>query len=228
MSRSSSGSQSNLGASGSTPESRCDPHSPTTRLYEVLYVGKVGVTTKSAPPTFIDDAVKTFDKAKHQSYSGTCGVAVRQQVPGTYDTSLPVEVPQPARHPPTKGSKADVALSRGSHDNILTRRPSDDTTGHSPGSRRSSNDGSAEIGEVTVDGVRYLKTGAASGLDVSTLNRNRTMLIQVGETDLALISLDGMSIILECKFTDISFCSQVWIRMIEGLLLRNILTKCKW
>ncbi len=38
---------------------------------------------------------------------------------------------------------------------------------------------------------------------------NRTMLIQVGSTSVALISPDRKSVILERRFKDISFCSQV-------------------
>jgi hypothetical protein len=36
--------------------------SAASHLYEVLYVGKVVVSTKKAPPTFIDDAVSKFEE----------------------------------------------------------------------------------------------------------------------------------------------------------------------
>jgi len=39
--------------------------------------------------------------------------------------------------------------------------------------------------------------------------RNRTMLIQVGQSELTLISLDRKTVIFERHFKDISFCSQV-------------------
>jgi len=39
--------------------------------------------------------------------------------------------------------------------------------------------------------------------------RNRTMLIQVGQNELSLISLDRKTVIFERHFKDISFCSQV-------------------
>jgi len=42
-----------------------------------------------------------------------------------------------------------------------------------------------------------------------TEQRNRTMLIQVGQSELCLISLDRKSVIFERHFRDISFCSQV-------------------
>lgn len=37
-----------------------------TNLYEVLYIGKVVVSTKKAPPSFIDDAVAKFDEVSRQ------------------------------------------------------------------------------------------------------------------------------------------------------------------
>lgn len=40
-------------------------------------------------------------------------------------------------------------------------------------------------------------------------HRNRTMLIQVGQNELSLISLDRKTVIFERHFKDISFCSQV-------------------
>jgi len=43
----------------------------------------------------------------------------------------------------------------------------------------------------------------------SAEQRNRTMLIQVGQNELSLISLDRKTIIFERHFKDISFCSQV-------------------
>jgi len=51
------------------------------------------------------------------------------------------------------------------------------------------------------------RTRAASS--DNTEHRNRTMLIQVGQNELALISLDRKTVIFERHFKDISFCSQV-------------------
>jgi len=50
----------------------------------------------------------------------------------------------------------------------------------------------------------------ATSSDSSAEHRNRTMLIQVGQNELALISLDRKTVIFERHFKDISFCSQVW------------------
>jgi len=48
------------------PREMADSSGSATNLYEVLYVGKVVVSTKKAPPSFIDDAVAKFDEASKQ------------------------------------------------------------------------------------------------------------------------------------------------------------------
>jgi len=48
------------------PKDLADLSGSATNLYEVLYVGKVVVSTKKAPPTFIDDAVAKFDEVSKQ------------------------------------------------------------------------------------------------------------------------------------------------------------------
>ena len=53
----------------------------------------------------------------------------------------------------------------------------------------------------------HQRTRAASS--DSAQQRNRTMLIQVGQNELSLISLDRKTVIFERHFKDISFCSQV-------------------
>lgn len=48
------------------PKVMADLSGPATNLYEVLYIGKVVVSTKKAPPSFIDDAVAKFDEVSRQ------------------------------------------------------------------------------------------------------------------------------------------------------------------
>lgn len=48
------------------PKEMPDSSGLTTNLYEVLYIGKVIVSTKKAPPSFIDDAVAKFDEVTRQ------------------------------------------------------------------------------------------------------------------------------------------------------------------
>ena len=48
------------------PKLMADSSGLATNLYEVLYIGKVVVSTKKAPPSFIDDAVAKFDEVSKQ------------------------------------------------------------------------------------------------------------------------------------------------------------------
>ena len=48
------------------PKVAAESSGPATNLYEVLYIGKVVVSTKKAPPSFIDDAVAKFDEISRQ------------------------------------------------------------------------------------------------------------------------------------------------------------------
>ena len=48
------------------PKTSAESSAPATNLYEVLYIGKVVVSTKKAPPSFIDDAVAKFDEISKQ------------------------------------------------------------------------------------------------------------------------------------------------------------------
>ena len=52
------------------PKVVADSSGPATNLYEVLYIGKVVVSTKKAPPSFIDNAVAKFDEVSRQVSSG--------------------------------------------------------------------------------------------------------------------------------------------------------------
>ena len=54
------------------PRVASEPSSPppavSSNLYEVVYIGKVVVATKKAPPTFVDEAVKKFDELARRDH----------------------------------------------------------------------------------------------------------------------------------------------------------------
>jgi len=64
-------------------------------------------------------------------------------------------------------------------------------------------------GGVDLQRLAMQQRARATSTDNSAEHRNRTMLIQVGQNELALISLDRKTVIFERHFKDISFCSQV-------------------
>ena len=53
-------------AAAKCPKEMADLCGSATNLYEVLYIGKVVVSTKKAPPSFIDDAVAKFEEITRQ------------------------------------------------------------------------------------------------------------------------------------------------------------------
>jgi len=63
-------------------------------------------------------------------------------------------------------------------------------------------------GSIDLQMIALQQRARATSSD-STEQRNRTMLIQVSQHELSLISLDRKTVIFERHFKDISFCSQV-------------------
>jgi len=85
-------------------------------------------------------------------------------------------------------------------------------------------DGSEKVHQKVLPASTAAAGGGGGGIDLqrfamhqrtraassdATETRNRTMLLQVGENELTLISLDRKTVIFERHFKDISFCSQV-------------------
>lgn len=248
---------------GGTGEHGHPPPSPGHQLYEVIYVGKVLVPNKKAPPTFIDDAVKKFEefgrlqKLAMTAEERSLGVGRRhesstsiQSVPLDLGRVVPVKenelLAQVLRSDNDSGSGSDDAFA-GPGDRVLFGGSSGGSTmtRASDGTDISCecNSGVTDV-KCVVDSRESLFNECVQVVDLSGLGaseatstkvshdgatysgqhllmqeriggsggqapKNRTMLIQVGQQQLALISLDHKSIIFERKFKDISFCSQV-------------------
>ncbi len=257
-------------------------HSPTpdpiqaAHLCEVMYVGKVAVTHKKAPPTFIDEAVERFrdfeekkkeDRAairrrnesgdsvrslpsdlektvtiqenhlesqtsKKSSSSETFPVAAMeddiplggsssslalktalQQLQNTSDAS---NVSKPKRSPPDALQKSDPKPGGASsqsgggdtHSEPQLLSASQDSITHSLVSQHvGQGDGHGTL-NVDVHDQENLQRAAVLN-QAPIARKNRTMLIQVGQNEVSLISPDRKRVIFERKFRDISFCSQV-------------------
>ena len=85
-----------------------------------------------------------------------------------------------------------------------------------------SNDSLHGSGDRLSDGLGKGSSSRGDGDDLKRLpalggavkRKNRTMLLQIGFSDISLISPDKKSVIMERKFKDISFCSQVTILLL--------------
>ena len=171
-----------------------------THLYEVLYVGRVLVSSKKTPPTFIDEVIEKFEERRKEEEFER-----RRNKSGASVRSLPADLEVIVGVPENGLSEWKPYLHNGS-------------VGSSVGTDGSGGDaavlGDAAAGLTLSVPHDELSHGIMMGDSCENLQptydpENRIRLIQVGDTELCLISPDRKSVILQQKFKDISFCSQV-------------------
>ncbi|CAH1777592.1 unnamed protein product [Owenia fusiformis] len=185
-----------------------------SQVYEVLYTGKVTVSEKKAPPTFIDIAVEQFKnhelqreraERRRRNSSGS-NAGLRSQENGIHDSQ-----------------SMSKLLSR-SQDDLLDG--SDNFNNNGTGGLTDSTEVNPKTKIIALDNISLAGSVFGSSQDETDaqneskpkqektvakegrVRRNRTMVLQIGSTDLCLVSPDKKSIILERRFKDISFCSQ--------------------
>ena len=139
------------------------------------------MSSKKTPPTFIDDVVSRFHECEDRRRAASVR---RRYASGTSVRSLPTSL------------DADMVPS-----DQLGRRDDDDAE-----DVFAAGAGEAEGGAGAGEAQRRRSVGAETDTEEGS---NRTRLIRVGDTQLSLISPDRKSVILQRKFKDISFCSQV-------------------
>uniref|UniRef100_A0A2M4B9S9 Rab-GAP TBC domain-containing protein n=1 Tax=Anopheles marajoara TaxID=58244 RepID=A0A2M4B9S9_9DIPT len=166
-----------------------------SQFFEVLYVGKIKVSHKRVPYTFIDDALPKFkaydaEKLRQQldasrkntpvtpgAEAGSNGVSDTNVKPATVGTGEPVP---PRSSPPPSSDEPPESVFQG-------RRVSqfDLPTKKMAPVRR---DRSASIGSLPV------------------VEQNRTMVFLIGQSDLRLISPDRKQVLLHKGFRDVASC----------------------
>lgn len=220
------------------------PLPAASQSFEVLYVGKVVVSTKKAPPTFIDDAVRKFDEyakiqqdEEEEERRGSDGSV--QSLPLNVEKAVTIgENELLAQASKEHGSSVEETMSSGSEDAFVESSDTVPSLGvsSSSGSSGSCNNGLSSAPDArSLDPVvegdrgsreRTISTGSEDSSEAARRIRDgteslqkqvlqsygskiRTMLIQIGQSELSLFSLDRKSMIFERQFKDISFCSQV-------------------
>lgn len=224
------------------------PLPAASQSFEVLYVGKVVVSTKKAPPTFIDDAVLKFDEYAKIQHDEEEEQRMRHES-DTSIQSLPTNVEKTVtigenelleQTSKEHGSSVEETMSSGSEDAFAESSDTVPSLGvsSSSGSSGSCNSGlSSALDARSLDPVasvegdrvnrqRTISSGSEDSSEAARRSRDgteslqkqvlqshgskiRTMLIQIGQSELSLFSLDRKSMIFERQFKDISFCSQV-------------------
>jgi len=171
-----------------------------THLYEVLFVGSVLVSSKKTPPTFIDEVIDKF-----QEQQKVAEFERRRNASGTSVHSLPTDLEVTVGVCENELSRHNACLHNGSVDSNDT-----ECTEGSGGDAPTLGDSSGGLdagGHHESQGV--MSNDSCENWQPMYDPENRIRLIQVGDTELCLISPDRKSVILQRKFKDISFCSQV-------------------
>ena len=215
-----------------------DPHYVfPASLFEVLYIGKIIVSNKKAPPTFIDDAVDRFhqyeekksqDEEERQRHGS--GVSVHS-LPSNLEKSVSLKENELSKQlqgaVSSQSNESNLSTDSGSDqgDGLMnTRDPGNSGTSQTNlvaddtklvQAKQTSDISSSEesVDDPSGPGV----SGKIESLQRTTLvnqhqaqsKKNRTMLLQIGRNDVGLVSPDRKRSILKTNFRDISFCSQV-------------------
>lgn len=261
------GNQSSIQTTVAVSTSGCSSSDNGAQRFELLYVGKIKVSHRKPPPTFIDEAVEKFrvlelEKLKHQHEYGAVPDRKRHGS-GTSVASLPpnlehfVSIRENELEGQVErlgGSESDTGSGAGSSVENLTdkyhhhhfagsaegsvgsvigndkvREPDEgvkldssivptktvtkiEPAPHGPSKSSESSPISSSSDIVASDSRgRSFSTGHdchRGRSDSIASGQNRTMVFQIGKTDISLISLDKKLVILSKPFKDISHCSQ--------------------
>ncbi|XP_050068105.1 TBC1 domain family member 1 isoform X2 [Anopheles maculipalpis] len=181
----------NGGATGSSSISSSlsslpDISANNSHFFEVLYVGKIKVSHKRVPYTFIDDALpkfKAYDAEK-----------LRQQQEATRKQST---------HVSEESSTEGDSPRRNESDNTGTEStpPAPDDPPEVFQGRRVS---TFDIPTKKIAPIRRDRSASIGSIPV--VEQNRTMVFLIGQSDLRLISPDRKQVLLHKAFRDVASC----------------------
>ncbi|XP_051866033.1 TBC1 domain family member 1-like isoform X2 [Pristis pectinata] len=173
--------------------------------YEVLFVGKVTVAHKKAPPALIDECIDKFNHLREHDEEERKGPATekRPERPRTESSSL-------------LRSKLSIPLSQKrnkSAPRLSVQHEPPVTPPQSTLEKCKSLDVNNALnsdGAGSDDSVEALKRAASmpNFVQPTNMKANRTMLFTIGQSEVYLISPDTKKVTIEKSFKEISFCSQ--------------------
>ncbi|XP_074649702.1 TBC1 domain family member 1-like isoform X2 [Tubulanus polymorphus] len=198
------------------------------QFFEVLYTGRVRVSQKNAPPTFIDDTVNKFlEQQKLKAEEAATAVAKEAKLDdgrerhssGNSVRSLPNSLENAVNVKENELKESEDKSSDGlntSGELVESTSCSETTSSNEQlldSSPRDNNDNTVvekqpKQQQQQQRPARKLSNTKKPHRKLSNPHDNRTMLFQIGHEEISLISLDKKSIILDRNFKDISFCSQ--------------------
>ncbi|XP_070073761.1 TBC1 domain family member 1 isoform X2 [Drosophila takahashii] len=195
-----------------------------THFFEVMYVGKIRVSQKRVPNTFIDDALpkfKAYDaqrlrllQNRKMSLSSEGGVGIEAKAGSSLKShDLKEEDEEEQEHSQRKEGEQDAAAKplvqlqlTGAEEGAAPRPLEDNKENKSP-EKRTLLRGQSQIELGHKDHIPKLRDRSASqGCIPPFVEQNRTMVFLVGRCDLRLISPDRKQVLLYKDFKDVASC----------------------
>ena len=173
-----------------------------------------------------DDAVEKFrlyEIDKIRRHSTQCEESYKERhnsnasLPGNLDRHVELKENQLAMQVLRMNHEKETSSSSGS--GVFLETSSNSSTNSASNANIISSDGlNSKLGSSADNLLQFSETGKIGSSDFMPAGqvepqapprKNRTLLLQVGRTEISLISPDKKKVMLERKFKDISFCSQV-------------------
>ncbi|XP_067845012.1 TBC1 domain family member 1 isoform X4 [Heptranchias perlo] len=173
--------------------------------YEVLFVGKVTVAHKKAPPALIDECIEKFNRLReHDKDEKKRGAEQKGTERPATENSLRLgsKLPTPLVQ---KRNKSAPKLTVQDEPPVTLLQSTLEKFG-SLGMSSGSNCGGAESGGLLE--ARKRADSAPNIVQPTNMKANRTMLFTIGQSEVYLISPDTKKVTIEKNFKEISFCSQ--------------------
>ncbi|XP_072423556.1 TBC1 domain family member 1 isoform X3 [Chiloscyllium punctatum] len=173
--------------------------------YEVLFVGKVTVAHKKAPPALIDECIEKFNHVrKHNTEGSKEGVEQkRTERPRTENSRFfPSRLPTPLVQ---KRNKSAPKLTIQDELSVTQSQSCLEKSGSLDLNSSSNCDGAQSGGLLE---ARKRAVSAPNIVQPTNMKANRTMLFTIGQSEVYLISPDTKKVTIEKNFKEISFCSQ--------------------
>lgn len=223
-------------SSAATLTSLCADISPSSsHFFEVLYIGKIKVPSKKVPDTFIDDALDKFRSYEQEKEKRVASLTnkgeensnsqQKNEVKEQTSLETPTSGTESVLTPPSEPSdtvqstnsshsaeikKTDTAITTTSSSSSVT------TTTTKPTASESRNTSvpdkpvleTMRVRSGSVGSLLIKKPENLAGTHHQKSDDNRTMVFQVGHTDLRLISPDRKQILLHKHLRDVATCIQ--------------------
>ncbi|XP_063695623.1 TBC1 domain family member 4 isoform X2 [Culicoides brevitarsis] len=181
-----------------------------SQFFEVMYVGKIKVSHKRVPFTFIDDALPKFraydaQKIKMQTELQRRASTVSSESGSQENISTSQKITDDMRAKTERIKEVDETKETGSEENKENLEDAEvEEARDKPTVLRSQSHYSISA----TNGPPKQRDRAASIGSIPIVEQNRTMVFLIGRSDLRLISPDRKQVLLYKDFKDVASCAQ--------------------